>query len=245
MSYKTVLITGASRGIGKAIALAFAQKGFNTIITCKQSKKSLYELAKTIDEITGSDLTCLPIVSDISDPNQVEAMFGEIHKVFSGVDILINNAGISQYKLINDTTYDEWHNIINTNLSSLFYTCKQATPYMIKNHSGSIVNVSSIWGTYGASMEVAYSTSKAGVNGFTKALSKELGPSNIRVNAIACGAIETEMNSRFNDEEMTAFTDDIALCRMGTAKEVADMVYHIATKASYMTGEILHYDGGY
>lgn len=245
MNHKTVLITGASRGIGKATALYFANSGYNTVITCKNSAKALHALADMIKETTSSQLTCLPIVSDMADPFQVEAMFATIHDTFPGVDILINNAGISQYGLISDTSISQWQEIINTNLNGAFYAVKEALPYMIQEKSGSIVNISSIWGTYGASMEVAYSTSKAGLNGFTKALAREVGPSNIRVNAIACGAIQTEMNSRFSEDEMAAFTQEIALCRMGTTEEVAKMIYHTATQATYMTGEILHYDGGY
>lgn len=245
MNHKTVLITGASRGIGKATALAFAKSGYNTVITCKNSADDLLALAETINEMTPAELTCLPIVSDMANPLQVEAMFDKIHETFSGVDILINNAGISHYGLVSDTSIHQWQEVINTNLNGAFYACKQALPYMIKQKSGSIVNISSIWGTYGASMEVAYSTSKAGLNGLTKSLAREVGPSNIRVNAIACGAIQTEMNSRFTEDEMTAFTEDIALCRMGTTDEVAKMIVHTATEATYMTGEILHYDGGY
>jgi 3-oxoacyl-[acyl-carrier protein] reductase len=239
---KTVLITGASRGIGKAIALKFATEGYNTIITCSKSIQDLLAVESIIKKM---GVKCLPIIADISKPYEVNHMFEEAFLIFPSIDILINNAGINLYKLITETTNTEWAHLINTNLNSVFYTSRAILPQMIKKHTGSIVNISSIWGTYGASMEVAYSTSKAGVNGFTKALAREVGPSGIRVNAVACGAIGTSMNQRFSSEELEAFTDQIALCRLGTSEEVADMVYHIATQAAYLNGEIIHYDGGY
>jgi len=239
---KTVLITGASRGIGKSIALKFAKEGYNTIITCS---KSIQDLLAVEIEISKFGVKCLPIIADVSKPYDVQHMFEEAYLIFPNIDILINNAGISLYKLVTETTNTEWAHLINTNLNSVFYTSRAILPQMIKNHTGSIVNISSIWGTYGASMEVAYSTSKAGVNGFTKALAREVGPSGIRVNAIACGAIGTSMNQRFSKDELADFSDQTALCRLGTSEEVADMVYHIATNSSYLTGEIIHYDGGY
>lgn len=239
---KTALITGASRGIGYATAIKFAQAGFNTIINCKESIKDLMALADRLNEYPGK---CLPIQSDVSNPKEVADMFQEIQLIYDGVDIIVNNAGISLYALINDVDIDTWHKVMNTNLNSAYYITKQALPYMIQNKSGSIVNISSIWGTYGASMEVAYATSKAGLNGFTKALAREVGPSGIRVNAVALGAVDTSMNSRFSKEEMTAFTDEIALGRIGNTEEVAETIFHVATKATYMTGEIVHLDGGY
>jgi 3-oxoacyl-[acyl-carrier protein] reductase len=242
MNKKTVLITGASRGIGKEIAIKFAKENYNVIINCS---KSFNELMEVTDDIKALGATCLPVMADVSDYQNVTRMIDEILLVFPTIDVIVNNAGISYVGLFTDLTPDMWDNLIRTNLTSVYNVCHQIVPLMLKNKAGTIINISSIWGINGASCEVAYSASKGGINAFTKALAKELGPSNIRVNAIACGAIETTMNTWLNEEEKKAFEDGIALCRFGKASEVANLAYFLATEASsYLTGEVLKLDGG-
>ena len=159
--------------------------------------------------------------------------------------MLVNNAGIAHIGLLSDMTPDEWHRIMHTNLDACFYTCKYAIPLMLQNHSGRIINISSVWGNVGASMEVAYSASKGGVNTFTKALAKELAPSNIQVNAIACGAIDTDMNRCFSGEELQYLMDEIPADRLGEPNEVADLALYLAEAPAYLTGQIITIDGGW
>lgn len=242
MENKTVLITGASRGIGKAIALKFAKEKYNVIINCS---KSFNELLKVAEEIEKFKVKCLPIMADVSSYEAVKSMFEEINIVFPHINCIINNAGISYVGLFTETTFEIWNKVINNNLTSVYNVCYHGVPKMISRKSGIIINISSIWGINGASLEVAYSTSKSGINGFTKALAKELGPSNIRVNAIACGAIDTEMNKWLTTEEKEDFEDGIALCRFGKTDEVANLAYFLASnESSYLTGEIIKLDGG-
>lgn len=241
MKTKTVLITGASRGIGRSIALKFASAHYNVIINAKTSLKELLALS---DEIQQMGSRCLPILADVSNHQAVEEMFMEISLEFPHIDLVINNAGISHLGLLTDTGPEKWHEVISTNLSSVYHVCFFAVPQMIKKQSGRIINISSIWGSQGASMEVAYSASKGGVNSFTKALAKELGPSGIQVNAIACGAIETNMNNWLSTQEKSNLEDQIALCRFGKPEEVAELVFFLASESSsYITGQIIHLDG--
>ena len=157
---------------------------------------------------------------------------------------MVNNAGVALQKLITDTTDDDWQNILSTNLSGVFYGCRAAAKVMVAKKQGSIVNVSSIWGVSGASMEVAYSATKAGIIGLTKALAKELGPSNIRVNCIAPGVIDTEMNHNLSPADLAALADETPLCRIGTPDEVAKSIYFLANDADFVTGQVLGTDGG-
>ena len=161
------------------------------------------------------------------------------------MDLLVNNAGISYVGLLSDMSIEEWNRIIQTNLTSLFNCCNQIVPHMVSNKSGHIINISSMWGISGASCEVAYSATKGGVNAFTKALAKELAPSKVRVNALACGAIQTEMNSCFTEEELQDFCDEIPACRLGTPEEIAQMVWQLYSSPFYLTGEVIKIDGGY
>lgn len=239
---KTALITGASRGIGRAIALEFARNNYHLILNTKQSVQDLMELTDMVREMGA---IAHPIIADVSDFKSVQEMFEEIDMTQPPVDVVINNAGISHIGLFTETTPDIWDRIIFTNLTSIYNICYQAANRMVKRQFGNIINISSIWGLDGASMEVAYSASKGGVHAFTKALAKELGPSNIRVNAIACGAIETSMNSWLSAEEKQDFEDGISLCRFGTPEEVAKLALFLASdNSSYMTGEIIRLDGG-
>ncbi len=242
MNRKTVLVTGSSRGIGKAIAVKYAKKGYNVVINCKTNEDLLL---KVKHEIETYQTNCLAFTGDIGDYAVCEQLFKEIKKNFGSLDVLINNAGISYIGLLTDMTPEEWDLIIRTNLTSVFNCCHLATPDMVRNQSGKIVNISSVWGVTGASCEVAYSTTKGGINAFTKALAKELAPSNIQVNAIACGAIDTEMNHFLSDEELLALTDEIPTGRLGRAEEVADLVYSVTHKNQYLTGQIIQLDGGW
>ena len=238
---KTVLVTGASRGIGRAVALAYAKKGYNVVICARNSET----LKIVSEEIVSLGTDCLAVTCNVGKYEEVEEMFAKATERFGGIDVLINNAGISHIGLLQDMSIDGWNNIVNINLSSVFSCCKLAMPGMIRNGSGSIVNISSVWGVAGASCEVAYSATKGGINAFTKALAKELAPSGINVNAIACGVIDTEMNHCFNEEEMQNIIEEIPAGRMGSPEEVAARALSISEGSSYLTGQVIVLDGGY
>lgn len=242
MSKKTVLVTGASRGIGKAIAVKYAKKGCNVAVNCIHSEE---HLAQTRREIESYQTECLAFLGDMGNPADCQALFKKIRKQFGGVDVLVNNAGISYIGLLQDMTSDDWDRIVRTNLTSVFNCCRLAIPYMVEKKCGKIINISSVWGVAGASCEVAYSATKGGINAFSKALAKELGPSNIQVNAVACGAIDTEMNRWMEDDELISLVDEIPAGRLGKAEEVADLVYHLAYKSNYLTGQVIGLDGGW
>ena len=238
---KSVLITGGSRGIGAATAVYFARKGYKVAITYN---KSLYA-AKAMKEtmaLNGCEFIAIPC--DVKNPTQVESAVKQTVSAFGSLDVMVNNAGIALQKLITDTTDDDWQNILSTNLSGVFYGCRSAAKVMVNQKSGSIVNISSIWGVSGASMEVAYSATKSGIIGLTKALAKELGPSGIRVNCIAPGVIDTEMNSNLDIADFAALADDTPLGRIGAAEEVASAIFYLADDASFVTGQVLNTDGG-
>lgn len=240
---KTVLITGASRGIGSAIAHAFAQKGgWNLVLNCNTSADALREVQK---EIESAGAAVCASVGDIADPSYVHALFAEARRQFGSVDVLICNAGIDWFGLIQDTSCEEWNRILSVNLSGVFYCAKEAIPLMLKKKEGSILNISSVFGSTGGSCEAAYSASKGGVNAFTRAAARELAPSGIRVNALALGAVDTQMNARLNPEEKAALENEIPLGRMGTPAEAAQLAYTIAADSSYLTGEIITMDGGW
>lgn len=238
---KTVLVTGSSRGIGRAISLEFAKRGYRICINSNKSKLELEETRLSLSKITPS---VMAISGDVSDYDFCKDMVSKIDEKFGGVDVLINNAAISHIGLFSELTRENWDLIINTNLNSVFNLSSLVIPYMLKNKSGKILNISSIWGCVGASMEVAYSTSKGAVNTFTKALAKELAPSNIQVNAIACGFIDTEMNSTLSDEDTKLFISEIPSLRAGTVEEVAKLAYFISNDNTYLTGQIIPLDGG-
>lgn len=242
MSRKTVLVTGASRGIGKAIAVKFAKKNYNVVINCVRSQERLMQTKK---EIESYQVPCLAFMGDMGDMSQCEALFKQIKKQFSALDVLVNNAGISYIGLLQDMKTEDWDRIIRTNLTSVFNLSKLAIPDMVARKYGKIINISSVWGNVGAACEVAYSATKGGINAFTKALAKELAPSNIQVNAVACGAIDTEMNQFLEEEELIALVEEIPTGRLGKADEVADLVYHLGYKNSYLTGQVIGLDGGW
>ena len=239
MANRLAVITGASRGIGKSIAEEFASSGYDLIICCKNNIDALKDLAESL--IAKYKVNVTPIKCDMADPNAVESLFKDI----DSLDVLINNAGIAHMGLLSDMTYDDWHRVIDTNLSSAFYTCKNSIPLMLKSKQGKILNISSVWGNVGASTEVAYSASKGGLNSFTKALAKELAPSNIQVNAIACGLIDTDMNKCITENDLQDVINEIPADRIGKPEEVAKLALNICTGNDYLTGQIISLDGGW
>lgn len=248
MNKKSVLITGASRGIGKACALAFARNGYHVFLNCNKSIEELKRVKFLIEQPKNNLSpagTCDIVTGDVGNPACVESIFSRIKQLGYSPDVLINNAGISFIGLLTDMTPEEWNHVIGTNLSSVFYCSKAALPSMISRQSGRIINISSMWGTAGASCEAAYSASKSGVHGLTKALAKELAPSNIQVNAIACGVIDTQMNQQLSDDERKELEDEIPMGRYGTPEEVAKLALLLAEGPEYMTGQIIGIDGGF
>lgn len=236
---KTALITGASRGIGAAIAEAFAGEGWQLYLTCLHSYPKLQQHARKLSDRYG--ISCTAIQADMGSYAQVEQLFASLDTL----DVLVNNAGISHIGLLSDMTPEEWDRILSVNLSSCFYTSKHAITRMLQKHAGRIINISSVWGNVGASMEVAYSASKGGLNSFTKALAKELAPSNIQVNAIACGIIDTQMNASFSARELAALQQEIPADRLGMPEEVAALTLQLVHAPAYLTGQILTLDGGW
>lgn len=242
MAKKVVLVTGASRGIGKAIAVKFAKKGYNVIINCAHREQELMQARK---EIESYQVSCTAFLGDMGDFAQCEKLYQMIRKQYGTLDVLVNNAGVDYIGLLQDMSPEDWDRIIGTNLTSVFNCCKLAIPLMLASGQGKIVNISSIWGNVGASCEVAYSATKGGINAFTRALAKELAPSNIQVNAIACGAIDTEMNRWMDEDELIHLVDEIPTGRLGRAEEVADLAYHLGYKNAYLTGQVIGLDGGW
>ena len=239
---KTVLISGSGRGIGRAIAKRFAKEGYKIAINVNKSKD---ELEETKNYLLSLGTPVLAIQGDVGNYEFCRHFVAEINKCLGPVDILINNAGISHIGLLSDMKPDEWNEVINTNLTSLYNLSNLVIPDMVRKQSGKIINISSVWGNVGASMEVAYSASKGGMNSFTKALAKELAPSNIQVNAIACGAIDTEMNSFLSSEELALLTEEIPASRLGKPEEVAELAFSLCTGNNYLTGQIIGLDGGW
>lgn len=233
------LVTGASRGIGKAIAYMLAEEGYDLYLVCRNSAEKINEIKN--DLMSQCGVFCQAYLCDVSDADAVEALCKEV----GDVDVLINNAAVAHVGLMTDMSVLEWRQIIGTNLDALFYTCKYLVPGMVRMKKGKIINISSVWGNAGASMEVAYSAAKGGVNSFTKALAKELAPSNVQVNAIAFGVIDTDMNACFSEEEKAALAEEIPADRMGTAQEAARMVKQILQSPDYLTGQIITMDGGW
>lgn len=236
---KKALITGASRGIGRAIAEELASMGYDLYLTCHKNSELLAGLAQKLWEQYRTNCQCYTF--PISNEEEVSKMFAKIPYL----DILVNNAGISYIGLLTDMTYNEWKTVIDTNLNACFLTCRCAVPEMLRRHRGKIINISSVWGAVGASTEVAYSASKGGINAFTRALAKELGPSNIQVNAIACGMIETDMNKCFNEAEIEMLRQEIPADRLGQPQEVAKLVGLLCNGNEYLTGQIITLDGGW
>lgn len=239
-----ILITGSSRGIGKSIAYEFAKRGASVVLNGASDEQ---RLKNTQQEFIANGFSAASYFGDLSTYTKAKEMFIHTYASFGAYpSIVINNAGISHIGLFTDTPPDVWNKIITTNLNATYNCSYLAIPHMIHNQNGIIINVSSIWGNVGASCEVAYATSKSAVNGFTKSLAKELGPSHIRVNAIACGWIDTDMNKAFSQEEKESFIEDVPLCRIGSPLDVANTCLYLSSDlSSYLTGQIITLDGGY
>lgn len=239
---KVAIVTGASRGIGKGIAIQLAKAGACVVINYKSDDE---EAEKTYQEIKKIGAYAMKIKGDVSDYEFSKQMIKTTVDKLGKVDILINNAGISKIGLFMDATPDEWNNILNVNLKGTINCSHNVVKEMIKQKSGSIINISSMWGEVGASCEVIYSASKGAINSFTKALAKELAPSNIRVNAIAPGVIDTEMNGWLSSDERKSLIDEIPMMKFGEVSDVGMLVTFLASENSkYITGQVITIDGG-
>lgn len=236
---KYALVTGASRGIGAAIAESLAKEGYHLYLTCIHSTDMLSALADRLKAQYG--IQCIPVTADMGSFEDVTRLFAQI----DSLNVLVNNAGISYVGLLHEMSVTDWREVMSTNLDALFYTCRHAIPLMLTKHSGKIINISSVWGNVGASTETAYSASKGGVNSFTKALARELAPSNIQVNAIACGVIDTDMNRHLSAEDLEALRQEIPADRIGQPAEVAQTVISLLRAPEYLTGQIVTLDGGW
>ncbi len=238
-NHKIALVTGASRGIGLAIAEELARAGYQLYLTCRQSGNILTEVSDRLSATC--HVPCKAIVADMGRPEDVTRVFSQI----DDLTLLVNNAGISYVGLLHEMSVDAWQEVMRVNLDSMFYCCRLAIPLMLRRHAGKIINISSVWGRVGASAEVAYSASKGGVDAFTKALAKELAPSNIQVNAIACGVIDTDMNRCFSEDDMTVLREEIPADRIGQPREAAQLLLSILNGPDYLTGQVITLDGGW
>ncbi len=240
---RRVLITGASRGIGAAGAEAFAAAGDLVVVNYCRSEKPAQQLCQKIKAAGGQ---AIALQADVSRPEEVERLFCAAEEAAGGIDVLVNNAGIAQTKLFTDLTDEDWSRMISANLSSVFYCCRRALPYMIRQHCGRIINISSMWGQVGGSCEVHYSAAKAGVIGLTKALAMEEGLSGITVNCIAPGVIETDMISQLSPEDKASLAAETPVGILGTPQDVARaMVFLASESSSFITGQVLGVNGGF
>ena len=240
---KTALVTGGGRGIGRETVRRLCLDGYNTAFCYNSSEDSAEALSP---ELSSLGYNVFAVRSDISSGVSVKEMFEKIRKELGEIDLLVNNAGIAQQKLFTDITDSDWNKMIGTDLSGVFYACREALPYMIRQKSGKIINVSSMWGQVGASCEVHYSAAKAGVIGLTKALAKEVGPSGITVNCVCPGVVDTDMMSSFSKEDTDALTEEIPLGRIASADDIARVISFLASdSADYITGQIIPVNGGF
>lgn len=238
---KTAVITGGTGAIGRACCKKLFEAGYNIVAGYFSNEKRTFEMYETF----GKD-NFIAVKADISDEAQAKTLVEAAQKNFGGVDVLVNNAAVSKNGIFQDMLPDELDEIIGINIKGAFFVTQAAVKCMLKEHRGSIINISSMWGETGASTEVAYSMTKAAVIGFTKALAKELGPSGIRVNCIAPGLIDTPMNSCYTKEELDVVIDETPLCRIGTADDVANAVGFLAdSESAFITGQIIGVNGGY
>ena len=236
---KNAIVTGASRGIGRAIAVMLAEQGYNLRLVCRNNTELLNELAKELTDKYG-------VVIKTYSGNIGNASFARsIFEGLDSLDVLVNNAGISYVGLVTDMEDAQWQEIVDVNLSSVFYMSREAVKLMLREHRGHIINISSVWGAVGASTEVAYSATKGGVNAFTKALAKEVAPSGIQVNAIACGLIDTDMNGHLSKEETEELVAGIPADRIGTPDDIAAALKALLGTGGYLTGQIITVDGGW
>lgn len=238
---KVAIITGASQGIGRKIAKSLAKEGIQVIANYNKSEK---EAKKLKEELEKENIQIDIVKADISKREGAKELATKALEKYGNIDILINNAGIAEYKLFTDETDKDWENVINTNLYSAFAMSQEVIPNMVHNKKGCIINISSAWGLVGGALEVIYSVSKAGMDGLTKALAKELGPSNIRVNSIAPGMISTKMNAKFNEEELKEIEKEIPLERIGKPEDIAKCVKWLI-EDDYTTGQVISVNGGW
>lgn len=241
---KTAVVTGASRGIGAACAVALAKSGYNVILGYKVNKERAESLQEVL--ISGYGIAAIAVQADVSVSSEAQALIDTAYRNFGRVDVLVNNAGIAGYKLFTDITDEDWDEMIGTNLTGVFNCSRAAVKYMVNQKSGSIVNISSMWGQVGASCEVHYSAAKAGVIGLTQALAKELAPSGIRVNCVCPGVIKTDMLNDIDDDTIASLMEETPLGRLGTPKDIADSVAFLCSdRAEFITGQILGVNGGF
>ena len=241
---KVVLITGGSRGIGKSIVEKFASNGYDVCFSFNKSEELSNNLAKDLS--AKYSVKIIPHKTNVSSVQEIRDLVEFTIKNFGHIDVLVNNAGISESKLLIDMTDDELYNMINTNLNSCIFTTREVLKFMLSEHSGKIVNISSMWGEKGAALESVYSASKAGIIGFTKAIAKEVGLSNITVNAVAPGCIETDMLKQYTKEDIQEMAEGSILGRIGTPEDIANTVYFLASdEASFITAQCITVDGGF
>lgn len=238
---RIAIVTGASRGIGREIAKMLAKKDIQVIANYNNSEKKAIELQ---EELKKENINIDIFKADISKREDARKLVEYTLEKYKKIDILVNNAGISEYKMFTEETDSDWNRVINNNLYSAFVMCQEVIPNMIHNKNGNIINISSVWGMVGASLEVIYSISKAGMDGLTKALAKELGPSNIRVNSIAPGTINTDMNKNFSKEELEQIEENTPLGRIGSPKDIAKCVCWLIDD-NFTTGQIISINGGW
>lgn len=238
---KTVIVTGGSRGIGAAIVKELAKEKYNVVLNYNNSEESAQKIKKELEE---QNIKIEIFKANVSKREEVKELINFTLEKYKNIDILINNAGIDQIKPFMDITQEDWDKIMQVNLNSVFYCCQEALENMIHNKSGCIINISSIWGRTGAACEVHYSASKAAIDGLTKALAKEMGPSNIRVNSIAPGIIETEMNKDLSKEELNEILTQIPLERIAKPTEIAKSIKWLI-EDEYITGQVISVDGGW
>lgn len=240
---KTVLITGSSRGIGASLAENFAAQNYNVVIDYNSSKNEAMELLKKIRSFGGS---AIALKANVSDFQEAEGLIKKSEEEFGSIDVLINNAGIAEQKLFVDITEKDWKRMFDVNVHGMFNCTHNVVKSMVKNHSGKIINVSSMWGLTGGACEVHYSASKAAIIGFTKALAKELGPSGIQVNCVAPGLIDTEMNGGLSKETVNALIEDTPCSRIGSVQDVSNVALFLASSESdFITGEVININGGF
>ena len=245
VNLKTALITGASGAIGRATALKFAKEGFFVIAQYSSNTDGINLLIEDFNKADLSD-NLFTVKFDLKNTEEIRLALEKIKASFRYIDVIVNNAGAGLYKLITETSDDEWDDLFAVNVKGAHLVCKAFIDGMIEKKAGKVVNVSSIWGAVGASMEVAYSASKAALIGYTKALAKELAPSGITVNCVCPGVIDTPMNARFSKEEMQELAFETPLGRLGTAQEVAELIYFLSSeKADFITGQVITVDGGF
>ncbi len=240
---KIALVTGGSRGIGRQICIDLAEEGYKVIINYNKSEESAKEVEKTLKK---RGLECEIFKADISKEKEVKKMFDFCLEKYKTINLLVNNAGISFEGLITDMAEEDWDKIVNVNLKSVFLCSKEALKTMISAHKGKIINISSMWGVTGGSCEVAYSATKAGIIGFTKALAKEVGPSGINVNAIAPGVIMTDMMNDFTEEDIRVLKEETPIMQLGSPQDISNAVLFLASeKSNFITGQIIGVNGGF